>query len=423
MEVNGFILIALGILGFGLVSARLQTTPITPPIVFVALGAVVGPGLLGLIDVNLHSTWFDLLAELTLILVLFTDASRIDLRALRSEHDLPVRLLALGLPLTIALGTLLAMVILGSPGVWEAAALAVVLAPTDAALGQAVVSSPRVPVRIRQALNVESGLNDGMVLPVLLIVLSCAGAAAGAGHQESLGYWVRFTALQVLLGPLVGVAVGYFGGRAVSWATRGGWMDGSFQRLSALGLALLAYGAALALGGNGFIAAFCAGLTLGNSSRAICECLYEFAEAEGQLLTLLVFLVFGVTLAPVVFEHADARTLLYAVSSLTVVRMVPVALALIGKRLKLETVVFLGWFGPRGIASLLFLLLIVEEMVLVSEDQVLLVVATTVLLSILAHGLTAYPASVWYSRRMKRYGDAAGEHAAVGEMPVRARHI
>jgi len=419
MEIHGFILVALGILGFGLVSGRLQKTPITAPICFAGLGLIAGPAVAGWIRIDPHAHGVDLLAELTLVLVLFTDASRIDLRLLRREHDLPVRLLALGLPLTVLLGTAVAVLVFEAMSVWEAAALAVVLAPTDAALGQAVVSSPLVPVRIRQALNVESGLNDGLVLPVLLVVLSCAGAE----QAGSVGYWVRFTALQVVLGPLVGIAVGYLGGRAVGRATRSGWMDPAFQRLSALGLALLAYALAVMIGGNGFIAAFCAGLTLGNSSRAICECLYEFAEAEGQLLTLLIFVVFGVTMVPVMLEHANGSTLLYAVLSLTLIRMVPVALALAGKRLKVDTVLFLGWFGPRGIASFLFLLLIVDEMVLAAQEQLAAVVATTVTLSIVVHGVTAYPGAVLYARHMKRHGPEAGEHVAVTEMPVRSGQV
>ncbi|MEE9595579.1 MAG: cation:proton antiporter, partial [Acidiferrobacterales bacterium] len=339
MESLAFIVVAVCILGFGLVSGRLQNSVITPPIVFVLFGLLVSPRALGWVEFELDSRFIHTLAELTLVLVLFTDAARIDLRLLRREHDLPVRLLVIGLPLTIVAGTLVAAVMLDTLTFWEAAVLAAILAPTDAALGQAVVSSERVPVRIRQALNVESGLNDGIALPVILILLSIAGAAE---HSQSATYWVQFAALQVILGPLVGIGVGYFGGKLIERAAHIGWINHAFQDLSALGLSLLAFAGAELIGGNGFIAAFCAGLTLGNCSRAICTCLYEFAEAEGQLLTLLIFMVFGALMLPMTLDHFSWMVLAYGVLSLTLIRIVPVVISLVGAGLRWQTVSFLG---------------------------------------------------------------------------------
>jgi NhaP-type Na+/H+ or K+/H+ antiporter len=212
MESLGFIVVALSILGFGMISGRVQRSVLTPPMVFVVVGFLVSQRVLGLVEFNLESRLIDMLAELTLVLVLFTDAARIDLRCLRREHNLPIRLLVVGLPLTILFGTLTAAVLFDKLSFWEGAILGVILAPTDAALGQAVVSSPKVPVRIRQTLNVESGLNDGIVLPILLILLSVAEMV---GHKETLGFWIQFVALQIILGPLVGIGVGYVGGKLV----------------------------------------------------------------------------------------------------------------------------------------------------------------------------------------------------------------
>ncbi len=416
MESLAFVVIALGILGFGLISQRVQTSVLTPPIVFVALGLVVSRTL----DLHLGESMIHILAELTLVLVLFTDASRINLKLLRKEHDLPVRLLMVGMPLTVVFGTLAAMWLFPGFTFWEAALLAAVLAPTDAALGQAVVSSPKVPVRIRQALNVESGLNDGIALPLVLVVMSaCASAVPNQGGTE---FWLRFAALQVTLGPLAGIAVGWIGGRLVEWGTRNRWMTHTFQHLSALGLALLAYAGAELIGGNGFIAAFTAGLVLGNTAKGICDCLVEFAEAEGQLLTLLVFLAFGATMVPDVFGHLSWQAVLYGVLSLTLLRMLPVALSLVGAGLRSSTVLFLGWFGPRGIASILFGLLVVGRSVLVQREEIFVVVIVTVLLSVVAHGVTAYPGSVWYSRHAESIDQEAAEHQDVVEMPVRIRH-
>ena len=218
MEALGYAVVAFGILAFGLVSARAEKSMITPPMAFVFFGYLVSQEALGLIQFSFDGEMVRLVAELALILILFTDASRIDLRLLWKEHHLPVRLLAIGLPLTVVAGATIAFVLFETFTIWEAILLAIVLAPTDAALGQAVISSPRVPVRIRQALNVESGLNDGIALPFLLIVL--AAATASASLAEDATYWIAFTANQIVLGPVVGIAVGYLGAKLLQSANK-----------------------------------------------------------------------------------------------------------------------------------------------------------------------------------------------------------
>lgn len=422
MESLTFVVIAAGILVFGAISERVQKSIFTPPIVFTGFGLLMGGHGLHLVDLELGEHAVHTLAELTLVLVLFTDASRIDLKLLRREHDLPMRLLLIGLPLTIVLGALVAMGLFPGFTFWEAALLAAVLAPTDAALGQAVVSSPKVPVRIRQTLNVESGLNDGIALPVVLVFMStCASAVPGEGGTE---YWLKFALLQVTLGPLAGILVGWVGGQVVQIAARRRWMDRSFESLSSLALALLAFGIAEWIGGNGFIAAFCAGLTLGNTAKEIVECLQEFAEAEGQLLTLLMFMIFGAVMIPDALSHFSWPMIGYGILSLTVIRMLPVGMSLLGTGVQKETVVFLGWFGPRGIASILFGLLVVSGSVLEGREEIFLTVIITVAMSIVAHGMTANPGASWYS---KRTGAGSGsveipEQQEVGEMRVRVRH-
>ncbi|MEM7346903.1 MAG: cation:proton antiporter [Chloroflexota bacterium] len=421
-ELLVFALIAAFILGFGAISGRIQKTVITPPMIFVVFGLLLGEWGLGLVELELESEFVGVLAEFTLILVLFTDASRIDLELLRKDHDLPVRLLAIGLPLTMIFGTGVALVLFSELSIWVAVVLAIILAPTDAALGQAVVSSPKVPIRIRQALNVESGLNDGIALPILLFFLSLAGAMEAT---RPINEWIQFGASQIILGPVIGVAVAYFGGRLISVAEHREWVAESFQKLVALGLALLAFSLAELVGGNGFIAAFCAGLTLGNMFSSVCGRLYEFAEAEGQLLTLLTFLLFGAIMVPPALDHLSWQAVVYGVLSLTIIRMIPVALSLIGLGLQTQTFLFLGWFGPRGIASILYILLVLDEVPdLPGLELMFQIVMVTVLISVFAHGLTAVPAS-------NRYGDNTEAHKGdpdmpelmvVSEMPVRIRH-
>jgi NhaP-type Na+/H+ or K+/H+ antiporter len=411
------VVVALAVIGFGLVSERLQRSVVTPPMVFVLIGLAVSGPALGLIDFSRGTELIEGVAELTLVLLLFTDASRIRVDLLRREHDLPVRLLAIGLPLTMVTGTLAGLMLLPDLTVWQAAVLAVILAPTDAALGQAVVSSPRVPARIRQALNVESGLNDGIALPVLLFALSAASADPGGGAAS----WLLFGARQVVVGPAVGIAVGYVGGRAVAWGIRSGWMSEPSQELSSLGLSVLAYGGAELLGGNGFLAAFSAGLTIGNTADSICARVYEFAEAEGQLLTLVTFLIFGGAMVWPALSEIDARALLYATASLTLVRMVPVLVSVLGHGLRLDTILFLGWFGPRGVASILYALLVVEGAAAGWRAEVFAVVMVTVLMSVVAHGLTAWPGARWYAARSEvmTAEDGVAELKPVTEMPVR----
>ena len=419
MNIGAFILIACFVFGFGLVSKRLAVSPLTPPLVFVGLGIAFGPWGLGWLRFDVEHGAMHVLAELTLILVLFGDAARIDLSALRQELGVPIRLLAIGMPLTILFGGLAAKWMFPELGWLEAAVLGAVLAPTDAALGQAVVSNPAVPTRVRQALNVESGLNDGIVLPVVLVL--AALASMGAEMTRSASDWARFAALQVTLGPLVGVAVAWLGNRLLKWSTAKGWIEPPFERLMGLALALLAFTCAEHVGGNGFIAAFVSGMMLGHWTRGRCEWLYDFLEAEGQLLMLLVFLAFGVSFAAPAVETASWSTVAYAVLSLTVIRMVPVAIALIGTGLRLPTVLFIGWFGPRGLASILFGILVLDEADLPLEAQIFELVMLTVLFSVVAHGLSAAPLARRYGAMAADRAHCAEEHQEVMEHPLRMR--
>jgi NhaP-type Na+/H+ or K+/H+ antiporter len=408
--------IALFVLGYGLVSKRLERTIVTPPMVFVLLGLLFGGGSLASLGMHADQRVIHVLAELTLVLVLFADAARIDLRVLRDEFGLPVRLLGIGMPLTILAGALVGKVVFPELTWLEAAALGAILAPTDAALGQAVVSAPSVPLRIRQALNVESGLNDGIALPVVLIF--AALASMGGGEGRSAADWAQFAALQVTLGPAAGVTVAWLGGRLITWSDNRQWMDSRFARLAGIAVALLSFASAELIGGNGFIAAFVAGMTLGNSQRGKCEYLYSFLEAEGQLLALLVFLLLGLSFAWPTIAESDGNMWLYAVLSLTVVRMVPVAISMIGSGLRPPSVLFLGWFGPRGLASLLFAILILEEADLPHGQLVFNVVILTVLGSVFAHGMSAAPAATWYGKLASNASRCPAEHKAVVEHPL-----
>jgi NhaP-type Na+/H+ or K+/H+ antiporter len=405
-------------LAFSLVSGRLDGTVFTAPMIFVAIGFLIGPGGFGLANIDVEHSAIHIVAELTLILVLFTDAARIDLSRVRRDHNLPTRMLLIGLPLTIAAGMLIAALLFPAFSIWEAALLAALLAPTDAALGQAVVSAKIVPVRMRQAINIESGLNDGIALPAVLLLAALAGSTAEATAASD---WVRFGLLQVTLGPITGIVVGFVGARLLDLAAERGWASNAFQGIGILALAIFTYAAAELIGGNGFIAAFVGGVLFGNNLRHQCTFLFEFMETEGQLLMLVTFLIFGAALLPEGLEHANLTIVIYAVLSLTVIRMIPIALSLVGSGVRLPTQLFLGWFGPRGLASILFVLLILEESAVPHRSELLVITVITVALSTLLHGITAAPLANAYGRLAARMGECE-ENQPAAELPLREGH-
>ena len=392
------IFFALLIFAFGLFSRLAERNSVTGPMFFMTIGILASALGFGLIDVSHELEPVQLVAELALMLVLFIDASLIDFGALRSTTPkIPSRLLLIGLPITMLFGTGLGVLMFGSASIWAIVLMALILSPTDAALGQAVVKSEEVPGRIRQSISVESGLNDGIALPPILLCMALLGAEAG--HHE--GGWLGFMIKQVTLGPVVGLAVGWIGGRLIQIMSDRGWMEETFQRLSALPLAILAFAFAESVGGNGFIAAFVAGLglTMGATSIHVRHQIQEFGETEGTQLILVVFLIFGLTMVPVATEYWGLRELIYALASLTVIRMVPVAISLIGSKLDWRTIAFIGWFGPRGIASVLYLLMALAAIGFVGHEQVMSVIVLTVTISVYAHGISAVPLS-------RRYGQS-----------------
>jgi sodium/hydrogen antiporter len=412
--------LAAVVFAFGLVSRRLEGTVLTAPIVFVVAGAVLGPAALGLVEFGLDDHSVLLLGEIALALVLFTDAARINLSALRQNEGLPLRLLGIGMPLTIALGTLLAALLLTDLTFWEAAIVGTVLAPTDAALGQAVVSNTRVPDRVRQALNVEAGLNDGLSVPFLALFLTLAVAEE---ELQPASYWIGFALEQIGLGAIVGIGVGLAGSWLVRWASRKGWMTDPFQRLALLALALIAWALADQIGGNGFIAAFVGGLTVAPTVKGFGEGLIQLTDDEGQVLNLSVFFIFGILVIGVV-QPLSWEIALYALLSLTLIRMLPVAISLITTHLRSVSVLFMGWFGPRGLASIVLGLIVVAEApLLAGRERIEQVVALTVLLSVLLHGLTAAPLSDTYARRAQKMGPDAPEKQRAVEVQTRTASI
>lgn len=386
---------AVVVLGYAGISRRLERTVLTGPIVFVSIGLLLGGEGLGWLELRIGSGGVRALAEATLTLVLFTDASRIDLGKLRREVALPARLLGIGLPLTIAAGTGVALLVFGQLAWPEALLLAIVLAPTDAALGQAVVTDPRLPVRIRQALNVESGLNDGICVPLLFIALAVAESndqAMTATHA------VRLVIQEIGWGMAGGVAAGVLGALVLGFSQRRRLVADEWVQVIPLAAAALSYGIAAPLGGSGFIAAFVAGLVFGVLERPSTGEVTYLVDASGQVLNAVTLAVFGAIALGQAVDVLDWRVALYAVLSLTIVRMLPVALSLLGLHARPATIAFLGWFGPRGLASIVFAVILLEGSGLPHLNLLITTVAATVGLSVYAHGLTSLPLTKLYAR-------------------------
>jgi len=405
-------LIALAVLLVAAISRSLTGTCVTPAMAFVAIGVLLGPLAADVLRGDPRSEQVRTLAEATLVVVLFSDAARIRLRTLRRELSVPIRLLGVGLPLTILAGGLVGAAVFPQLTLTEALVLAAVLAPTDAALGQSVVTEPRLPSRIRQGLNVESGLNDGICMPLVLIALAAADAESHVTGGS--GPW-RVVAEEIGYGIAGGLAAGLVAAAVVETGRRWHLIAGPWLQVVPVGGGVLGYGVAAALGGSGFIAAFVAGLLFGWFSGQVSVEASRLSEEIGGLLGGVTFLMFGAILLGPALEHIGWREAAYAVASLTAIRMVPVALAMVGSGARAPTIAFLGWFGPRGLASIVFAVIVVEQANLPGTATILAAAYLTIGLSVVAHGVSAAPLAARYVRWYEGHRRPAMESVPVVE--------
>ena len=415
LNIASLAVVSACVLIWGLVSARLQRWDISAPIAFVALGVAVTHGPTAIIHVNLHSSTVRSLAEVTLALVLFADASRVNVRALRVDAALPVRLLGIGLPLTIGAGAATAALLFGGSGLWVAAAIGAIVAPTDAALGASIMGDERVPSGVRRLLNVESGLNDGIATPFVNLFI------AGAVTTEAVsGTHLSSAVIQLVGGAALGIAVGVVGAVLLALARRHGWSSTDSRPLAILALALFAYSASVVAGTNGFVAAFVGGMAFGTMDHHN-DAALRYTEETGTLLSLLVWFSFGAVMLVPGLRDVTWQDAVFAMLALTVLRMVPVAIALTGSGLDRATVAFVGWFGPRGLASVVFGLIAVDSLEQAESQVVLAAVTLTVALSVLLHGVSASPLAARYGAYATRLHPERPEHTDA--MPIPARNL
>lgn len=384
---------------YSLLSKAVTRTILTLPIIFVGVGFLLSDMAHDAADPHLLHEGKRLLAEITLVLVLFADASHVRFKRLAHTWKIPMCMLVFGLPLTLVLGTAVVYGLNPGSGLAMALLTAAVLTPTDAALGQTVVSSPDVPDHLSQSINVESGLNDGLVLPFVLLGAILASASMGGAHIDGLA---REAIIEIILGPLAGITVGWLLAKAMDLSADRDFIETSAGGVVFLVGAFLSFIIAELLGGNGFIAAFVGGMVFGNTYKHDIHFITEFMEGAGQLLTMSAFLVFGAFLLPDGIAHISWPAVFVAIAFLTIVRMVPIFVSLTGSGLNASEKLFLGWFGPRGLASILFTLIIIDEFNIPGEEELLACVSMTVLFSVILHGVSASPLSRIIGRQSSR---------------------
>jgi sodium/hydrogen antiporter len=395
-------LISLSFVAFALISHRVEQSFVTGPMIFAALGLLIGPEVIDLIDPSRSANTIDTLLAVTLVIVLFTDASAINSSRWREDAVLAGRLLGIGLPISIGLGWILALLILTDVEVWQAAMLGAMLAPTDAALGKAVVSNPRVPRRIRQALGVESGLNDGIVLPLFVVFFELARAAEESPTALDV---VTELLAEVGIALIVGVAVGWLGARLIALATAAEWAAKCWLDIAVVSLAVLSFAIADPLNGSGFIAAWVAGLVFGRARTDANDHIEHLAESVSDAFTMMSFLVFGLLLGPAL-SGLTWRVILYAVLSLTLVRLTAVVIAMLGSGMNRVSLLYLGWFGPRGLATLILAVSVAEVADFVGGPFINQVALVTVALSVIGHGVTAWWGSNSYADWIAAHPDS-----------------
>ena len=388
-------ILALFVFFYSMVAGRIERSVISGPMVFVAAGFLMGPFGLGWFKGDAGSDNLRTLADLTLALILFIDAANADLSILKRQFRIPSRMLLLGLPGAIALGFGFAVLMFDGLSLFEAAILATMLAATDAALGKAVITNQAVPARIREGLNVESGLNDGICVPILLFFIALTVGGEPGGSETSA---LLLLAEELGIGMAVGLGLSLVGVSLLRWCWKQGWVTDIWKQVTVVGLAIASFAIAQSLHGSGYIAAFTGGLLFGYLAKKGTHKLVLAAEGTGETLALVTWMLFGAMVIAPAFKLLSWEVAIYALLSLTVIRMVPIFLSLTGSGESVSSRLFLGWVGPRGLASIVFAIIVINAEVPGGEFMALVVICT-VMLSLVAHGISANPLAKWLGRK------------------------
>ncbi len=379
---------ALLVLGYGFFSSLLNSNNISGPMVFTLTGIILSPLGIGSSYIHLNTEAIQIIAEIALIIVLFSDASEINLKNLKNSWKIPMRLLFVALPLSVLFSTFVAYEMFENVSILYLLLMALILTPTDAALGKAVVTDKKVPQQISSSINVESGLNDGIVFPLVITVVIFITNAENT-HLDDYS-WIVYIFKQIFFGAVIGSVVGFLNAKLSIFFISKAWTGSSYKNLIPVAIAIFSYYLAEYFSGNGFISAYFSGLLVGNYNKVLRNNIKDFTESEGELLILISFLVFGLSFIPLSVEYWHLKEFIYASLSLTILRMLPVAISLTGLNLSLKTKLFIGWFGPRGIASILYVLIVFAKLGSIEGyESIFSVITLTILMSIFLHGITA----------------------------------
>lgn len=392
MDYQNIVLLSAFLALYSIFAGWLESRWVNGALLFMLVGILLGPFVLDVLDLPIKGTRISLIAELTLAIVLFTDAANANLQVLRTFNWIPLRLLLIGLPLCLLSGWGFGLLLFQDMPWLEVAVLATILAPTDAALGKAVVTNPAVPAPMREGLNAESGLNDGVCVPILFILLAII-VPREFGHG-TLTHALIVIVEEIGIGLLVGIGLAYIASALMKMAINHKWNSPLWDQLTLTGLAVLAFSMAQKLGGSGFIAAFVCGLFIGHLIKKNKHAYLHNNESFADILSVLVWILFGSVIITNAWPYFSWKTWTYAIASLTILRLVPVWLSLLGSSLTIESRLFMGWFGPRGLASIVFGVIVFQHE-LVAKYELVATVVSTVFLSVVLHGITANP---WVAR-------------------------
>jgi len=420
MEIGLSIFFILVVLYAGF-AARFDRASITMPMIFVSFGVLLGPYGFGLFQSTVEWLAIERFVEVTLVLLLFADAATLSFHQVSEDRLLPARLLLIGMPLTIVFGGLVALALFPGEKLGFALLLGTILAPTDAALGWPIFTNEKVPLRIRRALIVESGLNDGIATPFVTLFTALA-VAESLSTQES---FLIPALIQITIAIGVAMFVGLGGGWLFARSVKRGWTSHLAEQIGGIALALAAYSTSVTFGGNGFIAAFVSGLLFGYSTRGHVHAGSEYPETTGTLFSLLVWTIFGAYAVGPALQAFNPLVLIFAIFALTFVRMIPVAIAALGSKFRGDTFLVMGWFGPRGLASVVFTLIAMESFHEAGRQVDLLVgmAVWTILLSVFLHGMTAVPLANWYAKRLQNTDTDMPELRDVGDLKIHRRRM
>ncbi|MBS2100209.1 cation:proton antiporter [Carboxylicivirga linearis] len=396
---QNFAILCIIILIYSLIAGKVEKKPISSAMFFLFVGLVLGPFTIDFFSIKFNEEVYKTLAECALALVLFTDASKANLKTLKGQIAIPYHLLLIGLPITIIFGVLIGKLVFPAMSWIELGILSTILAPTDAALGEPVVNHKSVPAKVREGINVESGLNDGICVPILLLLMSIY--KFDANEHVTFGFAFGLFIKEIGIGVLVGATLAYLGSLVIKHGLTKQWIESAWKPSIVIVMALTCFSLAQTLDGSGFIATFVGGLIFNRALKNHKSTMLTGALGVGKILNAVVWIVFGSVITAEILPLLTLPIILYSILSLTVIRILPVLLCLLNNKISGYSKLFIAWFGPRGLASIVFAAMVFEGD-LAYGNTIVLTACCTILISVFVHGISAEPMTKFFTSKTKK---------------------